>query len=372
MKIILTAGGGGHFSPLLCVYSALPKDTKVLVVGRKHALEGDSAISLEYQTAARLGMSYAAITTGRWQRAFTRHTIPSLLRLPKGFFEAYQVVKNFRPDVVLSFGGYVSIPVVMAAWILRIPVVIHEQTLEAGAANRIASYFAKKVCISWESSKKFFPKEKVVLTGNPIRQFSPPAGGFNFQLPKEKLPVVYVTGGSLGSHAINVLVEGCIKKLLEICVVIHQTGDSGEFRDYDRLSKIKNRLNKSLRDRYILTKFVNSEDVGGIMRWADLVVARSGINTVSELLFFGKPSLLIPLPFSQRDEQEKNAQFLSDLGLAEMAKQNELTISSFYERVCTLLGKRNMYLQNSKRAKEYIITDAEKRIINVVSYASKV
>ncbi len=148
MKIVMTAGGGGHFSPLLCVYNALPKTDEVLVIGRQFALEGDRALSLEYQTSKRLGMRFVPINAARLQRKFTKYTIPSLLKFPKGLYQAYKLLRLFRPDVVLSFGGYVSVPVVMAAWLLQIPIVIHEQTLEAGAANKRACFFAKKICIS--------------------------------------------------------------------------------------------------------------------------------------------------------------------------------------------------------------------------------
>lgn len=376
MKILMTAGGGGHFSPLLSVYEQLPKDVQVLVVGRKYGLEGDNALSFEYQTATRLGMPYVSISTGRWQRKFTKHTIPSLLKLPKGFFEAYRLLRSFSPNVVLSFGGYVTVPVVIVAWLLHIPVVVHEQTMEAGAANKIASYFAKKVCVSWQSSVKFFPKKKTVLTGNPIRKFStlnPDQIGVNSQLSiPNGLPIVYITGGSLGSHAINVLVEGCIEKLLEKCVVIHQTGGSEEFNDYDRLQSIKNNLSEKLKKRYILTKFVIQDQVGAIMQKADLVVARSGINTVCELLFFGKPSLLIPLPFSQKQEQHKNAQFLAGLGLSEVAAQNKLTPTLMQDLISTMLKKLDNYKSaGAKQAKNYIILDAAKRII-AETYAAQI
>ena len=170
MKVLIAVGGGGHFSPALAVIKQMPKDWDVLLVGRKHTFEGDSALSLEYQTAQRLGLQFETITTGRLQRKLTRHTFSSLVKMPVGMAQAKKILAKYKPDVVLSFGGYISVPVVLAAAIQRLPIIIHEQTLQAGLANKIAARFAAKICISWEESAKFFPRSKVILTGNPLRE----------------------------------------------------------------------------------------------------------------------------------------------------------------------------------------------------------
>ncbi|MEK7451076.1 MAG: glycosyltransferase, partial [Patescibacteria group bacterium] len=164
MRVIII---GGHLSPALSIIEKLPKTDKVLFIGRKYVFEGDQALSLEYKTIQSLKIPFVNLITGRLQRKFTKHTIPSLLKLPYGFMRSILALIKFQPDVVLSFGGYLSFPVVLSAFLLRIPIVIHEQTLEAGLANKILSVFAKKICISWETSRKFFPKGKIVLTGNP-------------------------------------------------------------------------------------------------------------------------------------------------------------------------------------------------------------
>ncbi len=368
MKILITAGGGGHFAPALSVIEELPKNYEVLIVGRKYALEGDSALSLEYQTAKSLNIPFYALTTGRLQRAFTRYTLVSLLKLPYGFFEGIRVVKSFRPDVILCFGGYISLPVVIAGYLLRVPIVVHEQTQGAGLANKIASFFAEKVCISWESSRAFFPKEKIVLTGNPIKKF--PISNFQFPISNEKLPIIYITGGSLGAHAINLLVEGCIEKLLKNFILIHQTGDAKQYGDYNRLSILKNSLSGDVKERYILTKFIPPNDVGAIMQKADLVIGRAGINTVTELLSFGKPSLLIPLPVSQKQEQVKNAQFLASVGIGEVVLQNDLTSETFYEKIISMIKHIETYKKHKPVAMALIYKDAGKRIIDVVQKAN--
>ncbi|MDO8460969.1 MAG: UDP-N-acetylglucosamine--N-acetylmuramyl-(pentapeptide) pyrophosphoryl-undecaprenol N-acetylglucosamine transferase [bacterium] len=367
MKIVIVAGGGGHFAPALAFLESTPKDWKILIIGRKYSLEGDNATSLEYQTAYSLGLPFRSITTGRLQRKFTKHTIASLFKLPYGFFQAVAVLINFRPDVVLSFGGYVSIPVSFASFILNIPVVIHEQTLGAGISNKIVGFFAKKICVSWESSLKLFPKTKTVLTGNPIRKFNPPAGGSKFKVNEsQNVPLLYITGGSTGSHAINVLIEKCIKSLLDKYRVIHQTGDAREFLDYERLRRLKDTLEKELRDRYMLVKFVNPQEVGEILYSADLVVSRSGINTVTEILLFEKPSLLIPLPISANNEQMKNAEFLKEQGLAEVVSQKDLTSDKLFHLVTSMMDNRKVYRKKVQPKDNEINKNAAEKIIDVV------
>jgi UDP-N-acetylglucosamine--N-acetylmuramyl-(pentapeptide) pyrophosphoryl-undecaprenol N-acetylglucosamine transferase len=274
---------------------------------------------------------------------------------------------------VLSFGGYTSVPIVFAAALLRIPIVIHEQTLHAGLANTIASYFAKAICISWEASAKYFPKKKVVLTGNPIRFDLMMEKDFFKQEPiYEKdihLPVIYVTGGSLGSHPINLLLRDSIEKLLKKYVVIHQTGAAEEFKDFEMLEGIRKTFPENLQRRYILTKFVSPQMLGSIYQKSDLVIGRSGINTVSELLYFGKPTLFIPLPFAQKNEQMVNALFFKKQGLGEVFEQKNLTGEKLYEYIVSMMTHRERYIQHAKKAKELITVDAVKHILAVCEKA---
>jgi UDP-N-acetylglucosamine--N-acetylmuramyl-(pentapeptide) pyrophosphoryl-undecaprenol N-acetylglucosamine transferase len=228
MKIIII---GGHLSPALAVIEEL-KNEEIYYLGRKHAFEGDKAISLEYEEVSKLGIPFYSINAARLQRKFTSRTIPSLAKFPSGFFQSLKALKQIKPDVVLGFGGYVSLPVVLAAFFLRIPIVIHEQTLEAGFANRMEAKFARKICISWQSSEQYFPKQKTVLTGNPLRGIVLNAKPFK---EETGLPKIYITGGSSGSHSINLLVEKSLKELLEKFTVVHQTGDARRHADFERL-----------------------------------------------------------------------------------------------------------------------------------------
>lgn len=363
MKIVMT---GGHLSPMLAVIESLDKGSQVFVVGRKYPLEGDSTISLEYQELTSRHVFFEEITAGRMQRKFTKHTVWSLFKFPYGLFQSFLILKNIQPDVVLSFGGYISLPVTMASVILRIPIVIHEQTLQAGLANRITALFAKKICISWQSSEKFFPKGKTVLTGNPLRKFTISKLKLEGLIENEKLPLIYITGGSVGSHAVNVLIEGCLEKLLKNFRILHQTGDSSIFKDFNRLNNLRETFDSKLRKRYSVCKFVKPQDVGSIMTVSSIVVSRSGINTVSELMYFGKPSLLIPLPYSQGNEQVENALFLKSVGLAEVLFQDKLTSDILYEKIINMAQHLFNYQKFSVLAKKLLKKDGADRIISVV------
>ncbi len=367
MKIVLI---GGHLSPALCVMQALPKTTKILFIGRKYGLEGDNALSLEYITINALNIPFVGLNTARLQRKLTKYTIPSLLKLPFGFIKSFLTLIKFRPDVVVGFGGYVSIPVIFCAYLLRLPVIIHEQTLEAGFANRFLARFATKICISWQASQKYFPKEKTILTGNPIRQFA--VRNSQFAVIENKLPTIYVTGGSSGSHSINLLIEDIIKELLEKYNIIHQTGDAKKYKDFDRLNTLKSGLTYDLKKRYALQKFIEPEMVGGVLAKADLVVGRSGINAITELMYFEKPALLIPLPFSQNNEQLKNAKFLEKLGLGKVLQQDtQLDSKKLFQAIELMFHNIDNYKIDSVELKNSPGKNAAQNIISVINYVTK-
>lgn len=369
MKVLIAVGGGGHFSPALAVIERMPEDWEILLVGRKYAFEGDSALSLEYQTAKRLGLRFKSLTTGRLQRKISKHSVTSLIKMPVGLAQAFQILRSFGPDVALSFGGYVSVPIVLAAAALRIPVVIHEQTLHAGLANKIASTFATKICVSWQDSEKYFPKAKTVLIGNPLRKaFLGGTRGLGLGIRNfdNSLPLIYITGGSGGAHGINVLIEGCLEKLLEKFSIIHQTGDAQQYNDFERLEQFKSKLPAFLQKRYEIKKFIDPEHVMEIVTKADLIISRSGINTVTEILYLGKPSLLIPLPYGQHNEQLANAEFVRDLGLAEIVDQQEMTSDLLFKKIDVMITGLAAYRKHADAARKLIHPDAAEKIIKIV------
>ncbi|MEK7559294.1 MAG: UDP-N-acetylglucosamine--N-acetylmuramyl-(pentapeptide) pyrophosphoryl-undecaprenol N-acetylglucosamine transferase [Patescibacteria group bacterium] len=338
MKIAII---GGHLSPALSIIEKIPEEWDVVFIGRKYIFEGDKAISLEYKTIKELGVEFENLNTGRFQRKFTRSTIPSLLKLPKGFYSAIRILNKHKPDVILGFGGYIQLPVIVAAFFKKIPVVIHEQTLEAGISNQICAKFAKKICISWESSARFFPKEKTVITGIPLRKDTVK---INKTKPSElrRIQQIFITGGSSGSHFINEAVE---KSILEILYykIIHQTGDSRKFNDFERLSEIKENLPEKLRKNYIIKKFINPSEFSDLIGESDLIISRAGINTISEIIFFKKPCILIPIPFAQKNEQFKNSLFLKNLGLAEIIEQKNTTSNLLIQKIQIMLKNKDKY-----------------------------
>lgn len=364
MKLVLI---GGHLSPLISVIEAMPENIKLMVIGRKYAFEGDKALSLEYQMLQKLKIPFLALTTGRLQRELTSHTLLSLLKLPYGFFQAFSALRSFKPNAVVSFGGYISLPVSFASWFLGIPVVIHEQTLNAGLANRIVAIFAKKVCVAFEESKKYFLFAKTVVTGNFLRrEILYPILDKSFYLPKQNLPVIYITGGSSGAHGINLLVEGCLNKLLKNFIVIHQAGDAKEFHDFERLNKLKELLTKEQKERYIIKKFYQANEVSTVLRRANLVVSRAGMNTVTELLYIGVPTLFIPLPFSQKNEQFKNALLFKNTGLGEIEEQEGLTSDRLFEKISTMINNKEIYEKAREKAQSLVKTNVAEEFIRII------
>lgn len=377
MKIVIV---GGHLAPALAIIERLPKDTQILFVGRKYALEGDKAFSLEYQKITSLGIRFVNLTTGRLQRKFTKFTLLSLFKLPTGFLQALKVLVKYRPDVIVCFGGYVQVPVAAAAYVLHIPVITHEQTRKAGLANKLITPIAKTIYISWPESEAYFPKSKTILTGLPLRKeffqkkYSPLLLGEgmgevfgNQKSHSDKL--IYITGGSLGAHAINALVEGTLTKLLEKFYIIHQTGDAREYCDYERLEKIKDRLPKYLQDKYKLAKFIDPAAAAGIMNSADLVISRSGMNTVAELMYLEKPCLLIPLPHGQASEQLENAVSLKKHGTAVVLRQEELTPEILYSQIMQFVAKLDKEGNKTSQAKKLIKYDAAEKIVQLIIQA---
>lgn len=363
MKIVLI---GGHLAPALSILEALPKDTQVLFIGRKYALEGDDALSLEYKAITSLNVPFIGLNTGRLQRKITKFTLSSLLKLPLGIVKSFFILIRFRPDVVMGFGGYVSIPVALCAFMLRIPVVIHEQTMEAGFANRLISRFAKKICISWQTSRKYFPKNKVILTGNPIRKF--PIFNPQFSIFNNKLPTIYITGGSSGSHFINVLIEGIVKELLRKFNLIHQAGDAHEYSDYDRLDQLRKSLPEKFRDNYVLEKFIDPSEIGELISSSSLIISRSGMNTITELIYFEKPAILIPLPFSQKNEQLKNARFLEKIGLGIVLQQPELNGKKLLSAVNKMFKNISKFRINKTEFRNLPGKNSAQNIISVINH----
>lgn len=188
----------------------------------------------------------------------------------------------------------------------------------------------------------------------------------------EDLPLLYVTGGSGGSHALNSLVEGALENLLEKYCVVHQTGDAKEFGDFARLEQLREGLPEPLKNRYFLYKFVEPAKMFEFLMWANLIVSRSGINTVTELIYMGKPCLLIPLPYGQHDEQLENAKFVQKIGLGEVAEQEGLTSDALFEKIEAMMNDIEKYKAHAQEAKKLVDPHAAEKVIEVVKEVVRV
>lgn len=354
MKVALT---GGHLTPTLAVIEELRGVVEIIFIGRKYATEGDRTKSAESSVITGLKIPFFPIDAGRLQRQFTRYTIPALLKIPVGFFQAFGILIKNDPDVVISFGGYVALPVVIAARLQRIPVLTHEQTTEIGLANRIIAYLATRVAVSWESSMVKFPKKKVILTGNPIRNEI-----LAIKREKPAKEVLYITGGNQGAHVINEAVEEILSSLAAQFEVYHQTGGSEIYHDFERISEKLKTLKEEDQKNYQVAKWYSTAEVSDILAKASLVIGRSGANTVCELAYLGIPAIFIPLPSAGNDEQRKNAQILASLGAAVIILQNELTGKRLLTTIEIVMKELTTFQKNATGAKKLVKTDAAQKI----------
>lgn len=352
MKILLT---GAHFTPAVAVIEELKKkpNIDIVYVGRETTLEGDSSQSVESKILPKLGVKFISIIAGRLQRSFTPYTILSLLKIPFGFIQAFFVVLFFRPNVILSFGGYVSVPLCLAGWLFSIPIIIHEQTLVSGLANKINSFFADKIALSFPN--KIYPRDKIIFTGNPIR--GEILKIIRSQTSKKEKKLILISGGNQGSHIINLTVEQLLHKLTKIASIIHVTGDN-KLQDFERLEKLRETNNLS--ENYTVKKWIGGEEWTSILRKVDLVVSRAGINTLMELAYLNIPSLVIPIPYLYQDEQNKNAKFFENLGLVKILPQSKLSSENLLINIKQCLNEP--FKIDVNKTKQAIIPDAAKRL----------
>lgn len=357
---------GGHVTPALAVIEKLESTTQweILYVGRTHALEGDRSISVEYQLITNRKIPFRTLTTGRLQRSITRYTLVSLLKLVYGCIQGFLIVMRDHPAIILSFGGYMAVPIAFAGWILHIPIVTHEQTMRPGLANRVIDRFAQKICISWPESKKYFSENKVVQTGNPLRKEI--LQQHKKLVFKEKLPLIYITGGNLGSQTINKVVEEIVPQLLTSYTIVHQCGNAQNEKDYKRLLALARRLPHKLQQRYYLSPFIDAEHIGWVFHTARLLVTRAGANTITEIIALEKPSIVIPLPWSGNNEQLQQAHFLEQHNAGIVITQEILTSSLLHDKIKEAFMKEETLQANLKKLSSYIDYDAAGKIVRVL------
>lgn len=355
-RIVLTAGHAATTG--LSVVEQIGKRSgnwDVYWIGAKRSFEGSKAPTLESSALPVAGVKFESLLSGRIQRKLTFWTVPSLLKIPLGAFHALYLLIKIRPSVILSFGGYSSYPVVLMGWMLRIPVIIHEQTCAVGRANRYASFFAKKIALARHSSLKYFPAKKTVVLGNPILD------SITKIKPKTMIgnpPVLYVTGGSRGSSLLNEALSGVLREVLQEFRVIHQTG----YLDLDKFQEIKKRLPRQLAKRYLVYGTIDPAKIASIYNKADMLLSRAGANTVSEIIITKRPSILIPIPFTYLNEQMKNARFAKDFGIAIILEQKNLTPKILLDELKLLKQKWKVMVEKTRHKKSNDYSASEKLV----------
>ncbi|WP_344944021.1 UDP-N-acetylglucosamine--N-acetylmuramyl-(pentapeptide) pyrophosphoryl-undecaprenol N-acetylglucosamine transferase [Sphaerisporangium flaviroseum] len=372
MRLIVTGGGtGGHTYPALTAIGTL----RDRLGGAVEVVWVGSANSLEARVAAGEGIEFAAVATGKVRRSrnplglVSPANLRDMGRVPLGVAQARSLVAGFGPDVVLATGGYVAVPVGLAARLCRRPLVVHEQTVRLGLANKILARAAARVAVSSASTVPLLPEPvrgAAVVTGNPVRPEllsgnpDKAIAALGLQGIDRALPTVYVTGGAQGSGQINDLVRGVLPWLLSHANVIHQCGPA----NYQQMRRHAADLPAGLAARYLLTGFVGPE-LPDVLALADVLISRSGAGTIAEVTALGKAAVFIPLASSAGDEQAHNARHLVQGGAA-VALLGQVSADALREAVTPLLADPGRRAAVAERARSYGRPDAADRLVDVV------
>ena len=330
MKHIVLTGGGtaGHVTPNIAMIPRLKElGYKISYIG---SYEG-----IEKKLIEELGIPYYGISSGKLRRYFDVKNFTDPFRVLKGFMEAKKLMKELKPDVVFSKGGFVTVPVVIAASRRKIPTFIHESDMTPGLANKICIPFATKVCCNFPETISNLPKDKAVLTGTPIRQellTGSREKGLAFTGLSPDKPVILIIGGSLGATAVNEAVRSILPELLEDFQVVHLCG--------------KGKLDENLKDTkgYVQYEYIKKE-LADLFALADIVISRAGANAICELSALNKPNLLIPLSArASRGDQILNAHSFEHQGYSKVLEEEEITKESLLDAVHDLYENRESYI----------------------------
>jgi UDP-N-acetylglucosamine--N-acetylmuramyl-(pentapeptide) pyrophosphoryl-undecaprenol N-acetylglucosamine transferase len=314
------------------------------------------------------GIPYHAIPTGKLRRQLAWRNVTDLtLRVPAGFGRALALLGRLRPDVVVATGGFVAVPTAVAAATWRLPLLVHEQVVVPGLANRLIGRVATRIAVTFAASAPAFPAGKVVVTGNPIRP-ELHAGRRDRAFSRfgldPALPLTYVTGGALGAHRVNRVVGEALGSLLGVTQLVHQSGDN-VYGDLAWLRDEAGRLPPSLAARYRVIALVG-EELADLYAAASLVVGRAGAGTVTELTALGLPAILVPLPGARGDEQTANARVLADAGAALLLPEAKLTPERLVDEVSGLLGDPGRRRTMAAQAKALATPDAAERLVDLI------
>ncbi|MYQ96680.1 UDP-N-acetylglucosamine--N-acetylmuramyl-(pentapeptide) pyrophosphoryl-undecaprenol N-acetylglucosamine transferase [Streptomyces sp. SID4946] len=376
-RLVVTGGGtGGHTYPALTAVRTL----QARLAGEGRALDVlwiGTTDGLEARVAPAEGIAFTTVATGKIRRSknpikmASPANVKDMARVPLGVLQARRAIDRFQPDVVLATGGYVAVPAGLAARMCHRPLVLHEQTVRLGLANRKLASAAARICVSSESTLPLLSDSaRAVVTGNPVRpevlsgQADRAVQALGLWGFDRSLPTVYVTGGAQGSQQINELVGEVLPWLLQRANVIHQCGPANEAALRARAAG----LPAELAARYHLAGFVSGE-LPDVLALADVVVSRSGAGTLAELTALGKPAVFVPLASSAGNEQVHNARHLEQAGAA-VALTGEVTAAQLRTAVGPLLADVRLRWGMAERARAYGRPDAADRLVDEILSAA--
>lgn len=351
-RIVLTGGGtAGHVTPNIALLPALKKEGyDVHYIG--------SYDGIERKLIEEMDIPYYGISSGKLRRYFDPKNFSDPFKVIKGYLEASSLLKKLKPDVVFSKGGFVAVPVVLAAKRRDVPSVIHESDMTPGLANKICIPYASKICANFPETVKYLPEGKAVLTGTPIRQelFSGnKLKGLDFCGFTVNRPILLVVGGSTGSVVVNEAVRSVLPQLLKKYQVIHLCGKD----------KTDEKLNHT--DGYVQYEYIKKE-LSDLLDAADVVISRSGANAICELLALRKPHILIPLSAaSSRGDQILNAESFERQGFSYVIKEEALTPATLLEAIETVYNNKKTYIESMSQSK---LNNSIESIVDIIKEVS--
>ena len=359
MRVLLAGGGtGGHLFPAVALGQLLLKEVagaQVLFIGTKRGIE--------YRLLPQLQLPLELVDMVGVVGRGWRGKLELIPKLTRSLIQAQGILRRFKPDLVVGFGGYASVPVLLAAKILHVPYLIHEQNAIPGVSNKLLAKGAARICVSYPDTLTCFPRSKTRLTGNPLRQ------GFE-QMPEE-LPVpgqVLVFGGSRGARAINEALVACLPELLrwpQPPQILHQTGE-------DDFAMVQAAYAEAGYPAANVVPFI--DDMAEAYAHSALVICRAGATTLAELTVCGRPAILIPFPHATGDHQNANARALEQAGAAVVLQQRDLTALRLATELRILLADRDELQLMAMRGRSLARPDAAAKILaecrNLVPFLS--
>jgi UDP-N-acetylglucosamine--N-acetylmuramyl-(pentapeptide) pyrophosphoryl-undecaprenol N-acetylglucosamine transferase len=366
MKILTTGGGtGGHVFPVIAVIERIRE-----VVREDKLVEPTIYFMAPEQYVPKAlfenKVIYMPCTSGKLRRYFS---LRNLFDIPKtvvgglkGLLDVYQIF----PDVVFAKGGYASFPALFAARVLGIPVVIHESDSKPGRVSAWAGKFATRIALSYPSAATYFPRDRVAVTGNPVRrEISVPEkeGGYEFFKLTQGIPTLLILGGSQGAARINELLIDALGDLVSEYQIIHQTGKK-TFKEVQLTAQIVLEKNPH-KDRYRVVEFLNDRALSYAAGIADLIISRAG-STIFEIALWGKPSIIIPIPVEISHDQTSNAFAYKAAGACEVIEEKNLSQSVFKAEISRILNDTALHTSLSEAARAFSRPDAAHKIARAV------